>query len=387
MLRSRRRLSWQCCAWGRTDIVPEGGSPPPVHGARTVAATSRPVWRQLLPGLLVSLVSLIVVFLIADPARLAQALRAADLRLVLLNALITLVWLVVRAALWRTLLRGQPTFRQTFFTINEGYLLNNVLPFRLGELARVLLLSRKAHLSFWEVLPTVMIERILDVACAAGLLLVTLPFVVGAAWAREAAVVAGVIVLVGLVGLHLVARFHAPILTLLTHLTRRMPGLQTRVVARLPVFFDGLAALSQLKLFTQAVGLILLNWLVAVGQYAILLRAFYPQAKLLWAAFTLSVAALGVAVPSSPGALGVYEASVVGALSLFRLDPSTALGFALTAHLLNYLITGVLGASGLVQDGMSIGKLYQQLRHPTMENQPAPPVATPTQNSTHPPAG
>lgn len=322
----------------------------------------------MLPGLLISLASLTVVFLIADPAHLGQALRAANLRLVALNALITLGWLVVRAVLWRVLLRGQPTFRQTFFTINEGYLLNNILPFRLGELARVLLLSRKARLSFWEVLPSVLIERILDVACAAGLLLITLPFVVGASWAREAAAVAGIIVLVGLVGLHLMARFRSKIQFRIAHLTRKVPGLQSRLLSRMPVFFDGLAALSQLPLFLQAVGLMVLNWLVAVGQYTVLLLAFYPQGKFLWAAFSLSVAALGLAVPSSPGSLGVYEASVVGALALFGLDPSTALGFALTAHLLNYLVTGVIGASGLLQDGMSLGKLYRQLRNHNTES-------------------
>ena len=40
-----------------------------------------------------------------------------------------------------------------FWTIGEGYLLNNFLPFRLGEIGRAFLLSRKSDMQFMEILP------------------------------------------------------------------------------------------------------------------------------------------------------------------------------------------------------------------------------------------
>jgi uncharacterized protein (TIRG00374 family) len=76
----------------------------------------------------------------------------------------TLLWLVCRGKAWHTLLRRRAAYRDVFFTLNEGYLINNILPFRLGEVARAYLLGRKAHLSFWDVLSTVLIERFLDLA-------------------------------------------------------------------------------------------------------------------------------------------------------------------------------------------------------------------------------
>jgi uncharacterized membrane protein YbhN (UPF0104 family) len=117
---------------------------------------------------------------------------------VLLGLLMTLLWLVVRAFAWRTLLQDKATIGQVFISLNEGYLLNNVLPFRLGEVGRAYLLGRKAGLDFWFVLSTVVLERALDLLLAAGLLLSTLPFVVGASWARQAAVAAGGLVVLGL---------------------------------------------------------------------------------------------------------------------------------------------------------------------------------------------
>jgi uncharacterized membrane protein YbhN (UPF0104 family) len=87
-----------------------------------------------------------------------------------------------------------------------------------------------------------------------------------------------------------------------------------------------------------------------------------PQAKLLWGAFTLGVMAFGVAAPSSPGAVGVMEASIIGALSLFGIEPSAALAAAVTAHLTNYLLTGIFGGYALVRDGISLSSIFRDLR-------------------------
>ena len=115
--------------------------------------------------------------------------------------------------------------------------------------------------------------------------------------------------------------------------------------------------------FLLAVLLMAVSWGLGVVQYTTLLLAFFPDGKLLWAAFSLGVGALGIAAPSSPGAVGVLELALVGALAVFGLDPSTALAFALTVHLLQYVITGVLGAIALARDGETLAGMYRQVRH------------------------
>ena len=319
-------------------------------------------WQRLLPGLVISLISLAVVLYLAKPGQLYQALRMADYRLVLLASLGGLMWLLVRAMAWRTLLQNQASYSQVFFTVNEGYLLNNVLPFRLGEVARAFLLSHKAGLNFWQVFPTIVIERVIDLAFAAGLLLSTLPFVIGASWARQAALGSGIIVLVGLAGLYILARNRAWALSRFEQLSQRWPRLRKVGGHSVEAFFQGLAVLTNGKQFLLAVFWIFLNWLIALGQYYLILIAFLPDANLLWAAFTLGVAAMGIAAPSSPGAVGVYELVVVGALALFGIPAATALAFALTAHLTQYLLVGVLGTIGLARDGESLIGLYRQTR-------------------------
>jgi uncharacterized protein (TIRG00374 family) len=319
-------------------------------------------WKRILPGLIVSAISLAVVFYIADIRLLMEALRLADYRLVALAGLLAVVWLGVRAIVWRTLLQEKATYKQVFSTVNEGYLLNNILPFRLGEVARAFLLSGKAALSFWEVFSTILIERALDVAMAAGLLLSTLSFVVGASWAWQAAVGTITLVLAGLAALYLLARNQEWALTQFEKLTSRWAVLNRIGRTQLPRFISGLSVLTDTSRFLRTIAWMIVNWGIALVQYYLLLLAFFPNGEFLWAAFSLAVTALGIAAPSSPGAVGVFELATVAALSVFGLSTSVALAYALTAHLLNYLITGVLGAYALARDGETISGLYYRLR-------------------------
>jgi uncharacterized protein (TIRG00374 family) len=316
----------------------------------------------MIPGLLISAVCLAIIFFLVDLQKLGSALRLADFRLVLACAVVSVLWLVVRGLLWRTLLQEQASFRDTFLTINEGYLLNNFLPFRLGELGRAFLLSRKANLEFWQVLSSIVIERVLDLAMASGIVLSTLPFVVGAGWAHEAVVVTTGAVVGGLGMLYLLARSQAWAESQFEHWSARRPWLRRLGIERLSAFFKGLGVLTDTGHFLRSVAWISLDWGIAIFQYFLLLLAFEPDGKPLWAIFGLGVAALGIAAPSSPGGIGVYELSVIAAFSLFGINPSIALAYAITMHFLGYLITGLLGAYALVQDGESLGRLFHQIR-------------------------
>lgn len=311
---------------------------------------------------MISLLSLAVVFYFADLDAMLAALRLADYRLVVAAGVITVAWLALRGVVWRTLLREQATFPQAFWTMNEGYLINNILPFRLGEVARALLLGRKTGLGFWQVFSTILIERFLDLAFAAGLLLSTLSLVVGAEWAWQAAGLAVALVVVGLGGMYLLARHREAAMAWFQRLAARWPALQRFGGHSMEAFFNGLMVITEGGRFLRAVLLMALGWGIAIAQYYVLMLAFFPDGKLLWAAFSLGVGALGIAAPSSPGAVGVLELALVGALAVFGLDASVALAFALTAHLIQYLITGVLGAFGLARDGETLSGLYRQVR-------------------------
>ena len=318
--------------------------------------------RRIIPGVIISIVSLAIVLYFADLGELWDALVLADSRLILLAVLLILLWLMVRGLFWRTLLQDKAAYMDVFWTLNEGYLINNLLPFRLGEVARAFLLGKKAGLSFWEILPSILIERIMDITYAIGLFFLLLPFVVGISGQGSFAIVMGAGILLVFLVLYLLARNQDWALRMNEKIGQRFPIIRRLTAKIVPSFITGLAVLTDGRRFLRAVGWVTLNWAIAFLEYYVLVLAFVPEAKLLWSSFSLIVAALGIAVPSSPGGVGVFEAAMVGALALFGVNASAALAAAITAHVIQYAITGVLGIFALVRDGESLTGLYKRVR-------------------------
>jgi hypothetical protein len=347
-LKYRKKLSWRSCALGRNEIAAGHTS-------------TRTDWKRLIPGFAVSLICLVVIFYLIDLDKFIQAIRQARLSLVLLSGVMSILWLMMRSGVWYTLLQRKAAYRDVFFTTSEGYVLNNVLPFRLGELGRAYLLGRKSGLGFWQVIPTIMVERALDLMIASSLFLSTLPFVVGVSWARQAAMIMAVVVVTGLVAMYLLARNQAFVLSTLDRLGQRWRWARILNGGQVRSFLTGLSVLTDTRLFLTAVGLMLFNWAFNVFQYYLMLLAFFPDASPLWAFFALGSAALGIAAPSSPGSLGVFEAVLVGALAVFGVEPSGAAAFAITMHVTMYISTAIFGVYALVVDGLSLTGLYREL--------------------------
>ncbi len=319
--------------------------------------------RRWLPGVVISLIAILLIVHYVDLHRFVEAIRSANYWLLLAFLIVSVTWLMLRGIVWRTLLRGRASYRDVFWTLCEGYILNAFLPFRLGEVGRAFLLGRKAKLGFMDVLSTIVIERVLDLAFSAAILLSAVPFVVGAAGAGRIAIAIGALVILGMVVLYLLARNREWALGLFQRLSAHWPKLQTLGGNILVSFFSGLAILTDGGLFLRFMFWMTLNWALAIAEFWLLLLAFFPQARLLWSLFGLGAVAFGNAIPSLPGAVGTYEAALGGALTLLSGDQSTALAAALTAHLIGYIINGVLGTYALSREGETLMGVYRQLRN------------------------
>ena len=326
--------------------------------------------RRWLPGLAISLIAILAIIHFVELNRFIAAVRSANYWLILVSLVISIIWLLVRGIVWRTLLRGRASYRDVFWTLCEGYLLNTVLPFRLGEVGRAFLLGRKARLGFMDVLSTIIIERVLDIAFSVVILLSAVPFVVGAAGAGRIAILIGGLVVVGLVALYLLARNRAWALAVFGRLSARWPKLQKQAGELLDSLFSGLAILTDGWLLVRFLFWMALNWAIAIGQFLLLLMAFYPQARLLWSLFGLGAVAFGNAIPSLPGAVGTYEGALGGALTILSGDQSTALAVALTAHLMGIITNTLLGSYALSREGETLMGVYRQLRNRSEREEP-----------------
>jgi glycosyltransferase 2 family protein len=317
--------------------------------------------KRWLPGALISMVLIAAILYFVDFDTMLESIRAADYRILAGATALSFVWMAIRAKVWQTLLRDKPAYVDVLFATSEGYLLNNFLPFRLGEVGRAFLLSRKSGMQFGEIVPTIVIERIIDLAFSAAILLASLPFVVGAEGSERISYLIGALVLVGLVMMYVLARYNRWALDLFQKLSARWPSLQKFGGSFLESFFTGLGVITDGWLFLRFLFWMTLNWLVALVAYYLIILAFFPEAQPVWTLFVLGAAAFGGAIPALPGGVGTFEGAVTAALVLFTGDESTSLAVALTARLYNYLNSGVIGGIGLMREGRSLSGVYQQL--------------------------
>ena len=319
--------------------------------------------KRWLPGAIISILLIAAILYFVDLRAMLDAIRHANYGLLAIALAIGFLWMVIRAVVWRTLLRNRASYEAVFWTIGEGYLLNNFLPFRLGEIGRAFLLSRKSDMQFMEILPTIVIERFMDLGYSAIILLAALPFVVGAGGAERIGVIVGVIVLIGFVILYLLARYNQWALGLFHKLSARWPTLQRSGGNFLESFFIGLGVLNDGWLFIRFLFWMTVNWGVAIVSYYLIIRAFFPQAQVVWGMFGLGAAAFGGAIPSLPGAVGTFEGAFGGAVTLLTGNQSTALAVALTGRLYNYINSGVIGGIGLLREGQTLSGIYGQLKN------------------------
>ena len=318
--------------------------------------------KRWLPGALVSFVLIAAILYFVDFGEMVEAIRSANYLILTLALSLSFVWMAVRGIVWRTLLRNRASYREVLLTLGEGYLLNNFLPFRLGEVGKAFLLSRKSELQFMEIIPTIVIERAVDLAYAAGILLISLPFVVGSEGAGQIGVIVGVIVLVGLVVLYVITRNREWAINLFYKISERWTILQKVGASFVEPLFDGLAVLTDGWLFLRFLFWMTVNWGISILSYYLIIRAFFPETQLIWSFFGLGVAAFGNAVPSLPGAIGTFEGAFGGALTILTGDQSTALAAALAGRLYMYISAIVFGLIGLSSEGQTLSGLYQDLK-------------------------
>lgn len=265
--------------------------------------------------------------------------------------------LATRAVRWATLMGGAPV-GTTFHAQNIGYMLNMILPFRVGEIGRAIVIGQRTQVSTATALSSIVVERLLDLAAVVLMFVLFAQFIpMDAALARAATISAGlVIVLIIFVGLVIwqSARFER----LLRSVLSRFPGIHSETwVQRFHEFTAGFKLINTLR----RLGIVLLTtaliWIFNLSVAAFTMAAFLPL-RVDQAGLMMVAANLGGAAPSAPGGLGPVQFFARTALVVpFNLDATIATAFVFVWSLGQQLILIVLGLIGMLRIGLSFGQL------------------------------
>ncbi len=307
--------------------------------------------RRWLIGLLISAIALVIVFWGVEPGRMFDLLSGARYIYLIPIEILLVFGLIVRAKSWSILLDLGLPLRKVFDVVNAGYLLNTVMPFRLGELGRAHIISSDQKIGMAKVLGSIVIERLLDVGISFAALLISLPMIIIPEWAQNLYWVVGISIIGILTSSVFLLRKKETVLNLVERFSRIGLG---RLSVITEDFISGLETLLQPSRVFRAGFWSLLAWICVWIQIWLFLNVVGAPANLAVVLFVPGVVAFGSAIPPSPGALGVFEITAVAGLLVFGYERETALSIAILWHGSQLLTTAVLGGWGLSREGHSL---------------------------------
>ncbi len=302
-----------------------------------------------------------------DGGEVLRHLRQARLAPLLLAVVIATLTYPIRLIRWRLLLRdvdGRPLpAAPLWHAVAIGFMANNILPFRAGELVRLLAASRLAGVRFSAVLSSVAVERIFDGLTVVSLLSLSLlvsdlprDVAVGGVSVRHAAQGAGVLGLVALAAALAVVAFPLAAERLVRRVLPR-GRFAERVVGLIEGIRHGLSVLRSPSLLAGTVVWSIVLWLVNALAFYVALAAFAIPVGFGGALLMQGILVFGISVQLTPGFLGQFEAAIVAALALFAVPAALASSYAIAFHATTFLPIILLGAWSLARTPVALSDL------------------------------
>ena len=244
-----------------------------------------------------------------------------------------------------------------------GYMANNVLPLRAGEVVRIYAAARRlreaeplsATQAFWLVAATVAIERVLDslaLVLILGVLVFLTPVPPPVEWA------AGILLAVDVIGVALlvmVARSPDGGRRLVTRLTARWPRLERLALSLFDTALRGLDGIRTPAHALRIAAWTPVIWLLPAAAAWAMLRAMHLDLPFVAGWVVLAFVGVGISVPSAPGYLGVFHFAAKLALEIFGVASSTALAYALIYHASAVVPITLVGWLYLLREHVSLG--------------------------------
>ncbi len=319
-------------------------------------------------GIGISLALVVYLFSKVDYGGLWLALTSADLPSLLVAATLLAGTPVIRAWRWQYLLKPlkRVGFSSSMSATSIGLMANMLLPVRLGEIVRAVILGHREGIAKSASFATVVVDRLLDgftILFILAVLLLVVPLPLDAGWEKKLRW-GGLLFFMAYFGafalLFYLQRSPARVLQ---GVRRLCSGLPARWVDKLCGFLEsfsgGLHTLDRTENLGQIVLTSLILWGL-IGVYNFLVVAAFHLDLPLTVGFLLLVAqAFAVMIPSSPGFVGTYHAATFACLSLWGVSAEAALGVALVMHAIGYFLTIAIGAICLWVVGISLRDLSQ----------------------------
>ena len=313
----------------------------------------KPVLRVAL-GVAISAVALVAVLRKVDWGLVTGAWHAADVRWLLVAALIYPWRLAVVAVRWGELLRlygPVPSFGLRLRATSIGYLFNNLLPLRSGDVIRGGLAVHEG-VSLRAAATSLVLEKMLDLWA-----LVAIVLVAGGAFLQAEPALLRSLHVLAVAAVASLAAFLTVALACSAETAQRWcdraasrPARLAARLARIIVESGQLCRRPRSLLITLAATAV--NWAIEGSFYLLVAHALGMPLAGAGALFLVSVIGLGLTVPTTAGGIGLIQYLVVTVLKVEGVDVNLAVAYSLLSYAVGFLSVNGVGVGFLIAESL-----------------------------------
>lgn len=237
----------------------------------------------------------------------------------------------------RSKLLFAPLHRYPFWVLFKSglvaFAVNNVIPFRAGEVARIGYLAREGQIPASSCLAVVALERLLDLMAISVVILVTLPSMAIDMPLGTPFYLAGIVLLAFVGGAIWISRSPETFVKIVASIAGIFgKAVRAFVEGKSKTFAEGLSALSSPLTVLAVAALSLAFWLTASLGVQIWIWAFGFDVPWYTPVVVLTFLTFGLAVPSTPGHIGSYHFFAAASMTAVGLAEAEAVSFAVVGH-------------------------------------------------------
>jgi len=344
---------------------------------------------SFLVGLIFSAVALYFSFRNVPLYELTTSVMAMDYRWIIASVLLGLSTYLVRAWRWQIILRPvrKIGFWHAYHPLAIAFMINCILPGRVGELARPAILYKRDDIEFSKTLTTVVAERLFDILIMLALFI----FIVGSIKMEPHMVltfnghpinretllaVRGKTLLAGIMLLGLAVAFMLPaVRRSIVHAVSRLPHLLFFTTSSYRKHLSEVMALRThaaldnaslgFEVFRSPSGILaclvlsVCIWLITFLSFHVLALG-YPGVDItfLQASAVVILTCFFIMLPSVPGFWGIWEIGGIYGLMLFGVPKPEAAGLTLTFHVAQIIPLILAGLVSAWMTGTNILRSY-----------------------------
>lgn len=274
---------------------------------------------------------------------------------------------LVRGVRWCLLLRpvGTVPWSTSTGVIFSGYMANNLLPLRLGEIIRALVLGQVTSVRVEATFSTIVLERVFDGLVLVGMIAFVLPWANVVPGSKEIVIYTGAVSAVVFTGalLFVIAMrlFPRVVLRVASQVLEWVPVIaKERREDMVRSVLGGLKSLTMDRRLFAILCLSVAVWVLEGGMFWVGLQAFALEGGVAIALLTLAFVNLSILIPSAPGYVGVFQGATILAFAAFGVSEEAALSYAVVVHALQYVSATAIGFAVLAKYGISFAVLGQE---------------------------